>query len=47
MKELHYILGVEVICSPDDIMISQCHYILNLLYKFGMTKCKPIATPFD
>ena len=35
MKELHYFLGIEVIRTPTGIMISQRHYILNLLYKFG------------
>ena len=47
MKELHYFLGIEVIRTPDGIMLSQRHYILNLLYKFGMTKCKPVTTPLD
>ena len=28
-------------------MISQWHDILNLLYKFEMTKCKSVATPLD
>ena len=28
-------------------MISQRHYVLNLLYKFGMTECKPVTTPLD
>ena len=36
MKELHYFLGIEVIRTPDDIMLSQRHYILNLHYKFGV-----------
>ena len=47
MKELHYFLGIEVIWTPVGLMISQRHYILNLLYKFGMTKCKSVATPLD
>ena len=47
MKELHYFLGIEVIRIPTSIMISQRHYILNLLYKFGMTKCKPVSTPLN
>ena len=47
MKELHYFLGIEVIRTPAGIMISQRHYILNLLYKFGMTECKSVATPLD
>ena len=48
MKELdHYFLGIEVIWTPYDIMISQCHFIFNILFKFGMTKCKPVTTPLD
>ena len=47
MKELHYFLGIEVIRTPVGIMISQRHYIVNLLYNFGMTECKSVATPLD
>ena len=47
MKELHYFLGIGVIRTSNEIMISQHHYILNLLYKFGMTECKPVTTPLD
>ena len=47
MKELHYFLGIEVIRTPVAIMISQRHYILNLLYKFSMAECKSVATPLD
>ena len=47
MKEPHYFLGIEVIQTPNGIMLSQRHYILNLLFKFGMTKCKPVTTPLD
>ena len=28
-------------------MLSQRYYILILLYKFGMTECKPVTTPLD
>ena len=45
MKELHYFLGIEVIWASTGIIIS--HYILNLLYQFGMTECKFVATPVD
>ena len=38
MKDLRYFLGIEVIRTLAGIMISQRHYILNLLYKFGMTE---------
>ena len=47
MKELHYFLGIEVIQTPGGIMPSQRHYILNILFKFGMTKCKPVANPLN
>ena len=47
MKELHYFLGIQVIRTPAGIMISQRHYILNLLYKFGMAECKSVATLLD
>ena len=37
LHKLHYFLGIEVIRTPVGIMISQQHYVLNLIYKFGMT----------
>ena len=45
MHELNYFLDIEVIQTPFGIMISQWHNILNLLYKFVMTECKPVSTP--
>ena len=45
--ELHYFLGIEVIRTPVGILISQQHYVHNLLYKFGLTECKPLSTPLD
>ena len=47
LHELHYFLGIEVIRTPIRILISQRHYVLNLLYKFGLTECKPVSTPLD
>ena len=47
LHELHCFLGIQVIQTLVRIMISQRHYILNLLYKFGMTECKPVSTPLD
>ena len=47
MNKLHYFKGIEVIRAGDGIMLSQRHYILNLLFKFGMTDHVPISTPFD
>ena len=47
MKELRYFLCIEVIQTPDGIVLSQWHYILNSLYKFGMAECKNVTTPLD
>ena len=47
LHELHYFLGIKVIRTPVGILISQRHYVLNLLYKFGLTECKPVSTPLD
>ena len=47
MDELHYFLGIEVIRTPDRILFTQRHYILHLLFKFNMAKCRPISTPLD
>ena len=43
LHELHYFLGIEVISTPVAILISQRHFVLNLVYKFGMTECKPVV----
>ena len=50
MKDLgdrHYFLGIEVIRTPEGILISQRHYVLSMLFKFGMVDCKSISTPLD
>ena len=50
MKDLgkvHYFLGIEVIQTPSGLLLTQCHYALNMLFKFGMTACKSVATPVD
>ena len=45
LHELHYFLGIEVIQTPVRIMVSERHYVLNFLYKLGMTECKHVSTP--
>jgi hypothetical protein len=47
LGDLHYFLGIEVIRSLEGILISQQHYPLDMLFKFGMADCKPISTPLD
>ena len=41
LGDLHYFLRIEVIHTPDGILLSQRHYVLNMLYKFGMTDRRP------
>ena len=47
LGDLHYFLGIEVIRTLEGILISQHHYVLSMLFKFGMADCKPISTPLD
>ena len=48
MEDIHYFLGIELIQTPEGILISQRYYILNRLFKFGMTKCRLlVSTPLD
>ena len=47
LGDLRYFLGIEVIRSPEGILISQRHYVLSMLFKFGMADCKSISTPLD
>jgi hypothetical protein len=47
LGDLHYFLGIEVIRTPEGILISQRHYALDMLFKFGMANCKSILMPLD
>ena len=38
LGDLHYFLGIKVIRTPKGILISQRHYVLSMVFKFGMTK---------
>ena len=41
LGDLHYFLGIE------GILISQWHYLLSMLFKFGMADCKSVSIPLD
>ena len=44
MKELgvlHYFHNLV------GILLSHRHYVLNMLYKFGITNCPSVSTPLD
>ena len=42
LGDRHYFLGIEVIHTPNGILLSQRHYVLNMSYKFGIMECKPV-----
>ena len=49
LGELHYCLGVEFARDgrAKSITMSQAKYVEEVLKRFGMEDCKPIATPLD
>ena len=48
LGKLMYFLGIEFIQIADGIWLLQKKYmVLNMLEKFEMTGCKPIATPIE
>jgi hypothetical protein len=50
MKDLgpmHYFLGLEVWQSPKKIFLNQGKYAVEILKKFDMLECKPMATPME
>ena len=47
LGNLHYFLGIEVIHTPKGILIGQRHYVMSMLFKFGMADCKSVSTPLD
>ena len=47
LGELKYFLGIEVVRTPQGIWMLQRQYVLDMLQKYGMTACKPIATPME
>ncbi|XP_028081553.1 uncharacterized protein LOC114282959 [Camellia sinensis] len=45
MGLLNHFLGIEFYQVEDGVFISQKKYTENILMKFGMSGCKPMATP--
>jgi len=46
-NDIEYILGIQIRRDPTNhtFILTQDKYIFDLLEKFNMTNCKPIATP--
>ena len=42
---MHYFLGLEVCQKDGDIFMGQERYALEILKRFRMQDCKPMATP--
>ncbi|XP_059067627.1 uncharacterized mitochondrial protein AtMg00810-like [Cryptomeria japonica] len=50
MKDLglmYYSLGLEVWQRPNEVILSQEKYAIDLLKRFGMLDCKSMATPME
>jgi hypothetical protein len=47
MGPLHHFLGVSVQRQGDSLFLSQRQYMLNILERAGMSKCKPSSTRVD
>jgi hypothetical protein len=47
LGELKHFLGLEVERTKDGIFLGQQKYAKDLLQRYGMLDCKPIATPMD
>ena len=47
LGELKFLLGIEVIRTPEGIWLLQLQYALDILSKYGMVGCKPISVPLD
>jgi hypothetical protein len=45
MGLLHHFLGIEIYQEKDGVFICQRKYVENILKKFGMFGCNPVATP--
>src|SRR5271166_5511598 len=43
--EAHHFLGIKINRSQGNLTIDQCHYIDQILCKFGMKECKSVITP--
>lgn len=44
---IKYFLWIEVARSKNDLLLSQCKYLLDLLQDTGMLRCKPCDTHIE
>ena len=47
LGELKHFLGLEVTTTKEGMFLCQHKYARELLETFGMSECKPLATPME
>eukprot|EP01018_Ginkgo_biloba_P032776 Gb_22530 [translate_table: standard] len=47
LGQLNYFLGIEIWQSEKGIFMSQAKYGMDIMKKFNMSDCKPLATPIE
>lgn len=45
LGQLHFCLGISTEFTETSLKLHQKHYIQQILEKYGMSECKPVATP--
>jgi Reverse transcriptase (RNA-dependent DNA polymerase) len=47
LRIMRYFLGLEIKQEKSRIFVSQGAYAREILQKFGMSDCNPVATPME
>nr|XP_016480857.1 PREDICTED: uncharacterized mitochondrial protein AtMg00810-like [Nicotiana tabacum] len=47
LGQLHYFLGIEVLRTTDDIILSQAKYVSDIFAAHNMSDCKLVQTPMS
>lgn len=45
LGDLSYFLGMQVLCTPSGLHLSQRKYNVDLLHRFDISDSKPMPTP--
>ncbi|GJY44012.1 ribonuclease H-like domain-containing protein [Tanacetum coccineum] len=45
LGKLYFFLGIEVIETDKELILTQRKYCMQLLHEFGLSACKPISVP--
>ena len=47
LGKLKYFLGIEIVQSKSDVVMSQTKHVMDILEETGMLDYKPVDTPMD